>query len=172
MRVTGYAIREALRRWQLRRETAESQFKGTLMKFKDEQKASPQDIIDQLLQAEIAVARLQVLQTTYNTRVTVSVEGIGSNMTLLECIKRFGGLGRVEKLWRVASTEKSDRFDYSERTTVRENDRVYAERAISYEDAAKQTIAAGKLLGKLREAVAVGNARELEFENLDATLFE
>ena len=171
MKVTGYAIREALRRWQLRRDTADSQFKGTLMRFKDEVKASPLDVIQKIADAEVAVAKLQVLQTVYNSRVTVSVEGVGSNLTLLECIKRFGGLGRVEKHWRDAATEKPDRYGLTDRS-VREEGQVYAERAISFEDASRQAIVTGLLLGKLREAVAVGNAREIEFESLDATLFE
>lgn len=171
MKVTGYAIREALRRWQLRRDTADSQFNGTLTKFKDEDKASPVDVIQRIMDAEVAIAKLQVLQTLYNSRVTVSVQGVGSNMTLLECIKRFGGLGRVEKHWRDAATVKKDRYGLSD-PSVREEGQLYAERTISFEDASKQAITTGLLLGKLREAVAVGNAREIEFEDLDATLFE
>jgi hypothetical protein len=171
MKITGYAIREALRRWQLRRDTAESQFTGTLLRFEDEKKPSPQEIIKLTLEAETAIARLQLLQTRYNLAVTISVDGIGSHLTLLECIKRFGGLGRVEKLWRVASTEKSDRYAFADRS-VRDKDQIVAQRAISYEDAARQTIESGRTLGKLREAVAVGNAREMEFEDFDAALFE
>jgi hypothetical protein len=171
MKITGYAIREALRRWQLRRDTAESQFTGTLLKFEDETKSSPEEIIRLTLEAETAIARLQILQTRYNLAVTISVDGIGSHVTLLECIKRFGGLGRVEKLWRKASTEKGDRYEFVDRS-VRDKDQIVAKRAISYEVAAKHTIEAGRFLGKLREAVAVGNAREMEFENLDAALFE
>lgn len=171
MKITGYAIREALRRWQLRRDTAESQFTGTLLKFEDETKSSPEEIIRLTLEAETAIARLQILQTRYNLAVTISVEGIGSHVTLLECIKRFGGLGRVEKLWRQASTEKADRYGYVDRS-VRDKDQIVAQRAISYEVASKHTIESGRSLGKLREAVAVGNAREIEFEDLDATLFE
>lgn len=171
MKVTGYAIREALRRWQLRRDTAESQFTGTLLRFEDEKKPSPEEIVKLTLEAEIAIARLQLLQTRYNLAVTVTVDGIGSHLTLLECIKRFGGLGRVEKLWKVASTEKSDRYGYSDRS-VRDKDQIIAQRAVTYEEAARHTIEAGRTVGKLREAVAVGNAREVEFEDFDGTLFE
>jgi|SRR5688572_1141315 len=170
MKVTGYAIREALRRWQLRRDTAESQFVGSLMRFEGDQKSTPEEIVRITLEAETAIARLQTLQTRYNLNVQVTVDGFG-RISLLECIKRFGGLGRVEKLWRKAATEKEDRYGLIDRN-VRDKDQVVATRSISFEEASKRTIEAGKQLGALREAVAVGNARDVDFEDLDAALFE
>lgn len=169
MKVTGYKLREALRRWQLRRDTASGQFSKVLVAFKDEDKPKPAAIANAVLTAETAIAKLQSAQALYNTSVTVTVEGQPS--TLLECIKRIGGLGRVEKMWRTAATVKEDRYSMHDSKT-RKSDEVVAERTISYEAAGEQAAVYGKLLGQMREAIAVGNATESEVKNLDAALFE
>lgn len=168
MKVTGYKIREALKIWQTRRDTAEGQFKGTLIHFEGDEVKDPKEISNHIAEAEAALSRLQVLQVRYNLQVTTSVDGL-DDITLLECIKRIGGLGRLEKMWRSASRKPEDRYGDP---TVRTKDTVVAKRSISYDDAAKITTAYGKQAAALREAIAVGNATSVEFENLDAALFE
>jgi hypothetical protein len=170
MKVTGYKLREALRRWQLRRDTAAGQFPKVLTAFKDEKKPSPDDIGGAVLAAETAIASLQAAQAIYNSSVHVEVGGKAS--TLLECIKRIGGLGRVEKLWRTAATVKEDRYASLHESKTRKADEVIAERTVSYEAAGAKAAEFGKLLGAYREAIAIGNAREVEIKDLDAALLE
>lgn len=169
MKVTGYTLREALRLWQLRRDTAAGQFPKVLTAFKGEGKPSPETIGANVLSAETAIATLQAAQAQYNSSVRVPVAG-GRELTLLECIKRIGGLGRVEKLWRTAATVKEDRYSLTDSKT-RKTDEIVAERTVSYEAAGAKAAEYGKLLGKYREAIAVGNAREVDID-LDAALLE
>ena len=170
MEVTGYAIREALRLQQLRRDTADGQFKDALHAFDGEEKQSPQEVMNRVLAAETAIAMLQVVQTRYNLAVQVDVPGDGRR-SLMECIKRVGGLGRVEKRWRSAATVKEDRYGYSSDLT-RNKDQVIASRTISLEAASALTAQFDKRLGALRNAIAVGNAQKVAMEDLDAALFE
>lgn len=169
MKVTGYKLREALRRWQLRRDTAAGQFTKVLTAFPDEKKPSPYDIAEQVLTAELSIANLQSAQSIYNSTVRVTVGAI--DLTLLECIKRVGGLGRVEKMWRTAATVKEDRYSLHD-TRTRKADEVVAERTVTYEVAGKNAAELGQRLGAYREAIAIGNAREVELANLDAALLE
>lgn len=172
MKVTGYKLREALRRWQLRRDTAAGQFDKTLTAFEGEDKRKPSEIADAVLEAESAIARLQTAQTRYNTMVSVQAEGVGT-LTLLGCVKRIGGLARVEKMWRVAAgTEKKGRTTIYDMVHARDKDQLVAKRTVSFDDAAKHAEGIGRQLAALRVAIATGNATEVPIEDLDATLFE
>lgn len=137
------------------------------MAFPDENKPSPKEIAKAVVDAEAAIGLLQLEQTRYNLAVKVQLEG--EEVPLLFCVKMLGGLGRVEKMWRGASTIKDERY-FGDRN-VRDKDQLVAARTVSYEDASKETAALDKRLGRLREAIANGNARVVEM-NLDATLFE
>lgn len=172
MKITGYKIREALRRWQLRRDTADGQFNGTLRKFEGDESLHPDAVAKLILDAETAIANLQTCQTQYNLGVRVDVQGFGQ-VSLLTCIKSVGGLGRLEKKWRAASAPKVDRYGLglSDEMT-RDPTQQVARRVISFEEASKRTEVLDKKLGALREAIAVGNAQLFEVSNLDATLFE
>lgn len=167
MKVTGYRLREALRRWQLRRDTAAGQFPKALTAFPGEDKPEPRGIADKVLQAEIMIATLQGAQTRYNLAVRVSIGG--TEHTLLDCVKRIGGFGRIEKMWRGAAALKEDRYSYGDLT--RQAGTVVAERTITVDDAATKAQSVAALLGEYREAIAVGNAREIELEDLDPALF-
>lgn len=167
MKVNGYKLREALRRWQLRRDTAAGQFPKVLTAFPDDHKPSPVDIAAAVVTAETNIAALQTAQTAYNQRITVEAQG--HTFSLLGAIKSVGGLGRVEKMWRTASAPPKDRYMSNDET--RPADQVVAKRQITYEQAAAYASDIGKQLGALREAIATGNARELEVD-LDPALFE
>lgn len=173
MKVTGYKLREALRRWQLRRETASAQFPETLKAFPGEQKPAPVLVASQVVDAEERIASLQTAQTIYNTRVRIDAPGWPSATTLLEAIKLVGALGRVEKMWR-SGIAKRDKYQFyrHDDPNRRKADEVVAERTISPDEIAKQTAIIGSRLAALREAIAVGNATAIDIENLDASLFE
>jgi hypothetical protein len=164
MKINGYKLRESLKRWQTRRDTVSSQFNGSLKKFEGDDKLTPGDVMDRFLQAEAEISKLQTEQMRYNLEVKVSVPTLAGGqktITLAEAIKCVGGLGRAEKMWRSASTEVTDRFGYRDEDT-READKVYARRTISLEEAGKLSTDVGRVAGAFREAIASGNAFEIE----------
>jgi len=170
MKTTGYALREAIKRQELRRETAAQQFNGSLHAFEDEKgKDSPTKVMAAFLAAESAVAQLQTSQMRYNLAVMVDIGG--KPMSLAEAIKTIGGLGRGEKMWRSAAAPKKDRYG-SDPSLERDPTRVFAQRQITVNEAVKLASESAKKVGALRAAIAVGNAREVELEGLEAALFE
>jgi len=169
MKTTGYALREAIKQQELRRDTASRAFNGSLKAFPDEKKEKPQNLVEQFVKSERAVAKLQTAQAKYNLLVTV--EANGEKLTLLEAIKAIGGAGRVEKMWRSAAGPKEDRYSYGDRD-VRDPNQVRAEPTISTSEMVKLASQAGKRAGALRAAIATANAKEVEIEDLDASLFE
>lgn len=70
MKITGYAIREAIKQQELRRDTASRTFADTLKVFPGEEKDSPETVVAAFLTAEKAIARLQTAQARYNILVT------------------------------------------------------------------------------------------------------
>ncbi len=169
MKITGYLLREAIKRHELRRDTAARMFGVSLKKFADETKDSPQSVADQLEAAEIAVAQLQVAQAQYNLAVKVKIDG--REVTLGEAIKRVGGAARIEKLWRSATGPKADRYGGYHNTDVRDVNQMVAKETVTPNDAMKLASVAGKKAGALRSAIAVGNAQEYDI-SLDAALIE
>jgi hypothetical protein len=170
MKVTGYAFREAIRQHELRAKAAADTFDGTLKKFPDEKKPSPQAVIEQFATSERAVARLQSAQAQYNLKVSVDV--LGEHMTLSEAVKLVGGVGRIEKMWRNAAGGKKDRYGYGNAQDERDPSKVFAVETVSTDEAVKLASVAAKRAGAFRSAIATANAREVEIENLDPALFE
>jgi len=166
MKVTGYSLRDAIKEQELEKETAEGAFSSSLRAFPGETK-DPVKLVERLEQAELKLCRLEVAQMRYNTLVVVEVQG--EKMSLAEAIKRVGGAGRVEKMWKGAIQDKKNRFgddeDYRDPTQVRPVRTIESERA---KDLAR---AAGKKANAFRAAIATGNGREVDIESLDASLF-
>ncbi len=169
MKTTGYALREAIKQFELRRDTAARAFNGTLKAFPDDKKDKPTEVVAQFLTAEKAISRLQVAQMRYNLVVTVEVQG--EKMTLAEAIKRIGGDARAEKMWRSAAGPAPERYGYNN-DDVRDPNQVRATATITAGEATKLASGAAKRAGAFRAAIAVGNAREIELEDLDPALFE
>lgn len=169
MKITGYDLRSALKSWHTRKDTAASQFNGSLMIFEGDSKPEPKEVIRLYLEAETNVALLQTEQMRYNLAVLVEVAG--EKIPLALAIKKVGGLGRTEKMWRSAASEKVDLYSYRDDSTVREPGKQYAKRTISFEDAARLSSESGRQAAAYRKAIAVGNAAEVE-TSLSSTLFE
>ena len=167
MKVTGYQLREAIRRHELARDTAANLFKDSLHKFQGEDKANPMDAMNQFKEAGSAVVTLQTAQQRYNLAVSVEVQG--KQVTLSEAVKSLGGAGRAEKMWRDAVSQKKDRYDY-QNNLERSKDTERAVRVVPYETAMKQANASAGYAGAVRAAIATGNATEVEIENLDASV--
>ena len=170
MKVTGYTLREAIKRWELRRDTAATQFTKALNKFDGEIKASPDDVMKDFNRAEDALSSLQTAQAAYNLANRVQVQA--KVMTLGEAVKRIGGAGRAEKMWRVAAAGKKDRYGSNDAETVRNKDEIRAIAVVSTNHAMTCAHEAAKFASALREAIGVGNAQALEIESLFPALFE
>lgn len=170
MQVTGIQLREAIKRWNLRRDAAAAQFSESLWQFAtDENLSKPGDLMAAMQKAEAAIARLQVAQTRYNLAVKVEVQQW--NMTLCEAVKQVGGAGRMQKMWRCAALDKG-RESYSYRDMTRKTDEIRAQRQISVKEALAEASRTAVLAGAFRNAIAVGNTTEIKVEALEATLFE
>lgn len=168
MKVTGYKFQHVLRELAHTRDIAATQFDEGLWVFEGEDKPNPQELMKTYNDTEMKIARLQTAQAEYNLQVMVTVNGEG--MSLSEAVKRVGGAGRMEKMWRsVAKNTGRDRFDRYERT--RKNDEVRATRTVSVSDAINLAREAAKFASALREAIQVGNATEIDMK-LDPSLFE
>lgn len=173
MKINGYKLRDALRRWHLRKDTAHGQFADSLLAFPGEIKPNPDDIAEAVLKAERAIAELQATQAAYNIRVRIRVDGVSESLSLLQCVKQVGGFERMVALWKSAAKPKKARNLYSsEPANLRGTDKVVATRTISYEDAANRAAVYDRTRAAYVEALAVGNATELDIENLDPSLFE
>jgi|SRR6188508_2744355 len=172
MKVTGYRLREALRRWQLRRDAAAGQFTDSLTAFPGETKKHPTEIAAAVLSAETAIATLQAQQAVYNLQVRVNVHGVGP-ATLLECIKHVGGLERLVAMWSNAAKLKKDRMaGWREDSNLRDSTKQAATRTITYEDAAKKAALYDRSRAAYIEAMNVGNANEIDLADLSPALLE
>jgi len=167
MKTTGYGLREAIKQHELRRDTGARAFNGSLKAFSDDEKESPLQVVQGFLKAERAIAKLQTAQARYN--LLVIVEANGEKMTLSEAIKTIGGVARAEKMWRTATGPKPDRYNNEDE---RDPTKVVAKPTVTVNEAVKQATLAGKRAGALRAAIATANAKEVEIEDLDGSLFE
>lgn len=170
MKITGYKLREALKEWELRRDGAIEAFDGSLTKFADETKETPNEIASTIVNCDKAIARLQTVQAAYN--LTVSLEVEGEKISLCEAVKRVGGAERIEKTWRnamrqVASGRSSVRNRYLAASGVTQEE---AKATLTHAEARVSTSVAAKTVAKLRSAIAAGNAMEIDVVDLDPSL--
>lgn len=163
MMVTGFLLREAIRRWELRRDTAAAQFDSSLIRFPGDERQDPDDVVALFLEAEVNIALLQEAQSRYN--LAVSIDVLGTSMTLCAAVKRLGGAGRLDKMWRTAVGGKKDRHSYHDPMT-RKTDEVRAERVINAKQAMERANKASAFAGALRAGIAKGNGTELGAEAL------
>lgn len=161
MKVNGFLFRESIRRWELRRDTAINQFDDSLKKFPGEEKPHPTAIAAEFLKCESAIAKIQAAQARYNSSVEVPV--VEEKMTLTEAVKRLGGAGRMEKLWRAAAGagKKKETYGFND-NDVRDPNQIRAARTISLDDALKEARRAAAYASALRAAIAKGNSTEVE----------
>src|SRR3990167_8019674 len=129
--VTGYTLREALKRWRIRRDVADKQFKDSLWAFASDegQKVSSEQISKNYAEADYNLAKLQEIQQEFNRTVAIDVQG--RKMTLALAIKLVGGVGRRESMWRNAATDTGrDRRYYGGREMSRSTDEEHAKRTV------------------------------------------
>ena len=164
MKVNGYQIREAIKRWLLQRDTLAKQFNENLYAFEDEQKPSPLEVMRQFDKADRSMARLEEVQQLYNQHVRCDVQG--ESETLALCVKLVGGAGRRSKMWRDAGPGKPDRYSYRDERRERSRDTDYANRQVSVDECVSYATEAAKYASALRNAIAKGNCAEVECDTL------
>jgi len=170
MKVDGYALREAIKQWELRKGAAEQAFKGSLNRFPGEEaKEAPQQVVASFSQAEEAIATLQVAQMRYNLAVTVSVSG--ETMPLAKAIKMIGGEGRVEKMWKTAAAPQERISCFDDRLT-RDPTQERAVPTMTQKDLVRHAASASKRCGSFRAAIATANATSIDITDLNPRLFE
>jgi len=85
---------------------------------------------------------------------------LGKTMSLGEAVKRIGGSGRIEKMWRAfASNTVRDRYDRMK--TERNKESELRREPFSFDLYLKSNDAA-RVAGALRSAVAEGNSTRVE----------
>lgn len=165
--VTGIRLREALKRWRIKRDVADKQFTDSLWAFEEDQKATPQEVAKNFTEADMMIAKLQDVQAEYNRRVMVKVEG--AEISLSAAIRLVGGAGRLESMWRRAATE-TGLGRYSDRELSRPADEIRAKRVVSQANATIFSDNAARYAAALRTAIATGNATRLSMEVPDGVL--
>jgi hypothetical protein len=158
-RTTGYALREAIKQWELRKDAASRVFDTTLMKFPGEEKPNPEELINKYFEAEMAIAQLQTAQSEYNLHVSFAFED--KFITLSEAVKSLGGYSRVEKLWRTASGG-GKKESYYRNDNERDPTKQYATQVIAPMEGVEKATIAARRASALRAAIATGNAKELD----------
>ncbi len=98
MQITGYKLQHTLRELHHRRDIAARRFDQGQHRFEGEDKPTAEEAYIRFSAAEAAIAKLQTAQAQYNLAQRVTVLGV--SMTLAEAVKRVGGAGRMEKMWR------------------------------------------------------------------------
>lgn len=170
MKIDGYKLREAIKQHELKSAAALSEFPDSLHKFPEEQKRSPMEVSAEIEQVELALAKLRTAQAQYNTRIRVPFRG--EEITLAEAVKSIVGLGKIEKLWKDLATNRG-RHPYAHmHQQTRDPNQVVASPTTTPVECMAQTKKASVELGRLKQAIATANAREVEIEGLDMALFE
>lgn len=164
IKVTGYQIREAIRKWNLKRDMLAAAFKDSLKRFQDEQKPDPSDVMRDYKIADRTIALLQVAQDHYNLGITIDDKGT----PLAIGVKLLGGAGRMEKMWRSVAAPEENR--YGGDGSVRRADEVTAAPTVTKAEAFHLAEEAGNYSAELRKAIATANATmfEVDVEGLEA----
>jgi len=172
MKVTGYKLREELKKTNLKIDMLNSEFDDSKTGFKDDDKRPMDEITLDLFRAEEKACQLQEANQQYNLKVAAEMKSFGK-ISLALIIKLVGPVSRIEKKWRRMAAPKRDRRRYydDDTRTVKEADKEYAEKRYSREDAGKQAETWAGRLASLRSTLATLNAQEVEMD-IPESLFE
>lgn len=173
MKIDGYTIQHTIREVEHEREIAASQFADALYAFRNEHKPNAGTLMDIYERCEERIARLQVVQARYNLAVSVHIpvgdKGQVVSMPLHEAVKRVGGAGRMEKMWRSASKEPKERYGYGG-DHKREAGAEFSQRTVPLDASISSAREAARYANGLRAAIQKGNATEVDMD-VDAALF-
>jgi hypothetical protein len=175
MKINGYKLREAVQKWELRRDTALMQFHDALWTFETGKEPGqlPLELSKQIVEAENAITKLQTAQLALNLQVKVEVQG--KSITLCEAIKGCGGADRFVQMWKgVAKLTKPMGVDLYGRGDglSRDKEKQYATRTVEPKVAVEYATKAGAYSVALRSAVSQGNGVEVDWKTLGVELSE
>jgi hypothetical protein len=168
MELDGFQLQQALREWKAEREILENRFDESLLKFKDEEKESPVEIMARLDKCERAIVKLQQAQNSFNTLTIVEFDG--REMFLLEVIKLAGPLGRMERLWREAAREASGGRGHYDRVRERGEDREREQPTMTLDQLQQEARNASRRANACKRAIAIGNSQKRPFNNIGPEL--
>lgn len=158
--VNGFRLQNLIREQVTQRDVLAKRFTDSQTKFPSEDKPNPMIVMEKIRTAERLISKLQVLQDQYNLAVQVMIGN--ESRSLAYTVNLIGSMGREEKSWRLYATGKDDRYGYKDEQ--RDANSIYATRAMTSEDAAEMSKAAGRRAAQCREAIAVGNATKMSFD--------
>lgn len=170
MKIDGYKLREAIKQHEFRSETASAEFPTTLQKFEDEKKSSPFEVSDVIENAEMCLAKLRTAQAQYNLRVRVEFRG--EEILLAQAVKMVVVLSKIENLWKAIAVNRASRVYFHSPTMTRDPNQILSQPTVTPAEAATRAKKVSVELGRLKQAIATANAREVEIEGLDSALFE
>lgn len=164
MKVTGYMIREALRRWTTKQQIAAKVFPESVFAFEGESE-HPTKLDHDFWLASTYVAALQALQQKYNMAVTITVKGLREEvkLSLSEAIKLLAFASQRSKMWRVAA-ESNGRDRHMFRELTRDKDKEVAKRQVSVKECMDKTEEVDRFYASLRGSIASANATEVELD--------
>jgi len=164
MKTNGYSLQLKIKDLKNEVESYSIQFANGSTKFSDEEKLGVKEAYDAFAKAEKELARLQTAQTLYNLQVKVVV--LNERMTLCEAIKRVGGAGRAEAMWKGLVAPKKDRYMRDE-TAVREEGKSYAPKTYTVAEAQAQLRASATYASSLRAAIQEANGTVIEIPDAE-----
>lgn len=164
MKTNGYKLQQRIKELKRDTEMYATQFENGKLRFDGELKPTSLEAFEKFQEAEKELARLQTYQTIYNLRVRVKVNG--TEMTLTEAIKKVGGAGRAEAMWRAIVAPKKDRYGLAE-SAKRDTDAVYATPTYTVSQAQLNAAATSNYASALRYAIQEANAQEIDIPVTD-----
>ncbi len=170
MLITGYQLMDRLEELKEQAKTVDSQFKGSLFRFENEDKPDPRDLMDSYERLERKITAIQEAQADYNLRVTVTV--LGSSMTLHRAVRMGSMAGRLKNQWKTAAGEGQNPYMLGiHNTMARDKEHEYARRVVEVEECLRRAEEAGRTAAAFKRAIRGGNATELDIA-LDPAVFE
>jgi len=167
MLINGYKLKEAIKDWEMKRDSKKSEFSSSLKKFPDEEKEHPTLLAKEIVEAESAIVKLQELQMRYNCLVKVKV--LDNEISLCEAVKSHGFAGRIEKMWKDALIAKKDSYDY--RSDEKSTTTIFSSEVMKSSEVMLELKRATKFANAINAAIGVANGVEIDFDRVDDKLF-
>ncbi len=174
MKVNGYQLKEAIKRWEARKEPLLREFRNSFFRKASQTGRMPSEIEKDILKTENSICALQEAQAKYNLQITVSyfLFGEEQRMTLMSAVKMIGGVGRMEGLWKAESSKEEDPYD-SQRLHYGATNAQYEwpKRTMLIKDIVETAANKNAQLTALRAGIAEANSKELNLD-IDSSLFQ
>jgi hypothetical protein len=163
MEVTGYQLREALKKHSLTLQNIERKFNKAMYRFADQEKEHPTKLAAQVFELERRIVRLQAAQTQYNLLVKVDFQG--QKISLAEAVRLQGVAGRNAGRWSMYQ-----RMDLEPDETIRikraDVTEEHAKPVMTNDQVMAQIIEAEKILATLKGLIAEGNTEKVGVSDL------